>query len=165
MLADATESQAGVISLIELAVAAGAVDSYRAFWVNNSIAITTRPSFLIELSAREDVEYITLDRVHIRRDPVEQNTGIHAVPDPVVMRAASYPIRTLQLDQLWDSGLTGKGHPDLRYRRGYRRQPSVAGPQVGAGSTGPPRPRAGSTRSTAARSRSMTSQPPRTAPL
>ena len=109
MLAVTSESQAQVIELLEQAIAAGAVDSYKSFWVNNSIAVTGRASFIADLSAREEVEYITFDRLHVRRDIVEKSLGIAAVPHPDTLRAQSYPIRTLQLNNLWNRGLTGKG--------------------------------------------------------
>ncbi len=109
MLATTEQTQAPIIELLKQGAASGAVDYYRAFWVNNSIVITARASFVIELSAREEIEYITLDRVHYRNDPLQNTSRITAIPHPDTLRARSYPIFTLQLDRLWNMGLTGKG--------------------------------------------------------
>jgi subtilisin family serine protease len=109
MLATTGQTQAPIIELLEQGAASGAVDSYQTFWVNNSIVITARASFVTGLSTREEIEYITLDRIHYRKDPLKQNSRITAIPHPDTLRAQSYPIRTLELDKLWDRGLTGKG--------------------------------------------------------
>ncbi len=109
MLATAGQTQAPIIELLQQGAAAGAVDSYRAFWVNNSIVIIARASFVAELSARDEIEYITLDRTLYRSDPLKQTSRVAAMPHPDTLRAKSYPIRTLELDKLWDRGLTGKG--------------------------------------------------------
>ncbi len=109
LLATAGQTQAPIIELLEQGAAAGAVDRYRPFWVNNSIVITARASFVIALSAREEIEYITLDRTLYRDDILKSDSRIMAIPNPDTLRARSYPIRTLQLDRIWDRGLTGKG--------------------------------------------------------
>ncbi|MFH1070003.1 MAG: S8 family serine peptidase [Candidatus Glassbacteria bacterium] len=109
LLAGARESQADILRQIETAAASGEVTRYRTFWINNCIALTARGSFISALSGRDDVEWISHDRVHARRDEVERAARIAAIPNPDTLRAKSYPIRTLGLDQIWNLGLTGKG--------------------------------------------------------
>ncbi|HLA39464.1 MAG TPA: S8 family serine peptidase, partial [Candidatus Glassbacteria bacterium] len=109
LLASARQSQEELLRLIEAAGQSGEITSYRPFWINNCIALTARGSFITALSGREDVELISHDQVYASRDDIERAVKIAAIPNQDTLRAKSYPIRTLGLNQLWDRGLTGKG--------------------------------------------------------
>jgi len=109
MLASAGKAQAPLLEILEEAKKSGDVLSYRAFWVNNCVAFTGRAAFISALSARDEIEWMTHDRVYSRSDPVEHSTEIFALAQMDTLRTLSYPIQTLGLDQIWDLGLTGKG--------------------------------------------------------
>jgi len=109
MLASAEKTQAPLLEILENAKKSGDVLSYRAFWINNCVAFTGRAAFISALSARDEIERMTHDRVYSRSDPVEHSTEIFSLLDPDSLRALSYPIQTLGLDLIWDLGLTGKG--------------------------------------------------------
>jgi subtilisin family serine protease len=103
------EAQKPILSLLSEARASGEVAAYKEFWINNSIAITGRAAFIAGLSLREEVEWMTLDRVHRRLDPVERSSELFYFLPEDTLRKKSYPIRFLGLDSLWERGLTGKG--------------------------------------------------------
>ncbi|MEA1996338.1 MAG: S8 family serine peptidase, partial [Gemmatimonadota bacterium] len=109
LLQAADQSQASILKVMADARRSGDVRSYRSFWINNCVAVTGRISFLTALSARDDVDWMTHDRVYMRKDPVERATETFSLPHPDTLRALSYPIRMLGLEELWDRGLTGKG--------------------------------------------------------
>ena len=109
MLQSAQVTQAPIITLLETAAADGRVTSWKPFWILNCIAVTGKVSFLAGLSAREEVEWMTNDHIYTRRDTVEIAAQPFAVPHPDTLRAYSWPIYALGLDELWDRGLTGKG--------------------------------------------------------
>jgi len=109
LLQSARDTQEPVLALLAEAVKAGEAVSYRAFWINNSIAVTGRVGFIAGLSQREEVEWMAHDRVHFRKDPVERSSEIFYYLPEDSLRRKSYPIRSLGLEALWDRGLTGKG--------------------------------------------------------
>ncbi|HUU26221.1 MAG TPA: S8 family serine peptidase [archaeon] len=109
LLASAEKTQALLLKLLNGARASGDVLSYQSFWINNSIAVTGKISFISALSIREEIEWMTHDMVYFRKDPVEKSAELFQLPNPDSLRARSYPIRTLGLEALWDRGLTGKG--------------------------------------------------------
>lgn len=109
MLQSAQTTQAPVIPLLESAVADGSVTAFQPYWILNCIAVTGRVSFLAALSARPEIEWMTNDHVHTRLDPAQNRAEPFATPHPDTLRAYSWPIRALGLDDLWARGLTGKG--------------------------------------------------------
>jgi len=109
MLASTQQTQAPLLEILEKAKNSGDVLAYQAFWINNCVAFTGRAAFISALSVRDEIEWMTHDRVYSRSDPVERSTEIFPLLHPDTLRALSYPIHTLGLDLIWDLGLTGKG--------------------------------------------------------
>ncbi|MEA2064114.1 MAG: S8 family serine peptidase, partial [Gemmatimonadota bacterium] len=110
LLQAAGQTQGPILQILAEGLDNGQVESYRAFWINNSIAVTGQVGFITALSNREEVEWMAHDRVHSRRrDPVERAEKVFYFLNEDTLRSLSYPVRSLGLEDLWDRGLTGKG--------------------------------------------------------
>ncbi|NUQ42537.1 MAG: S8 family serine peptidase, partial [Calditrichaceae bacterium] len=99
------------------------VVKYQSFWVANMIAVEATPAVIMELSARAEVEYLQIDGILERDEPV------NSAPAEMTPNGSEPGLRAINAHKMWQAGYTGAGtivmgidtgvdgnHPALNYK-------------------------------------------------
>ncbi|MBK8902926.1 MAG: S8 family serine peptidase [Anaerolineaceae bacterium] len=109
----AHNSQASIRSYLDQAQTAGAVVSYRPFFIFNGLAVQATPAALWQIALRDDVESVTADHIyHLHDFQPGSRTGFAAAEPaaPQGATAVEWNIAHINADDVWQQyGITGAG--------------------------------------------------------
>ncbi|MFZ0390231.1 MAG: hypothetical protein WAN36_07200, partial [Calditrichia bacterium] len=122
------------------------VVQFRAFWIANLFLVEAVPSVLMEISERDEIEFLDLDALLQWDEPVSRRPA-----SPNSINGSEPGLKVIQADKMWEAGYTGNGiivmnidtgvdptHPAISYKwRGNHVPPSQAWLDPGGGSTSP----------------------------
>ncbi len=100
----AEDNQSAIIEQIESGIQSGRVQSYEPYWIANALKVVATPSYILELSLREDVSHI------ITELPLQSLYNPNQTLSEASASAGASPgLSAIGAREMWAMGYTGQG--------------------------------------------------------
>ncbi|MBO7617494.1 MAG: S8 family serine peptidase [Bacteroidales bacterium] len=99
-------SQSEITRYLDALATRGGVRVLHHFWIFNGVCCEATASCIDELSLRNDVRFVSLDKKIVMDDPMERSGDDRANPPQT---GVQWHVSRIQADQVWDMGYNGNG--------------------------------------------------------
>jgi len=98
------EKQQSLLEYLENKAQQGEVRDIKSLWIHNGVYCRATKYVVMELQARQDVEYVDYDL-----KPIEMPKPEHAIAPPDITREIAWGVLKVRAEQVWALGYTGQG--------------------------------------------------------